>query len=252
MGIGDWLMASGEARALYKATRRPVYIVDVRNRPVWSEVFEGVPYIVKNPRGMPGHVNRLVNGGGIRPYIAGKTATKWTWRPYKPKPAQMVFTAAELAFAEPYRGMVMIEHNVKNVGHDNKAWSYSRWVDLVDKIADEGHRIVHCAAGATTDVGAVVHQVHTPTFRHAAAVLSVCKAFVGTDGGLMHAAAAVGTKSVILWSEFTSPDICGYASMVNLRHAGKACGNRLNCRGCREAMSKITVNEVVTALKGIL
>ena len=256
MGIGDCLMASGEARALFKSSRIPVMIVDRRGRPIWSEVFEGIPYIVKDPRRHAGHVNRLVNGGGVRPYITLKTPTKWVWRPYKPKPAEMVFTKAELEFAEPYRGMVMIEPNVKNVGHDNKAWPHKRWEEVVDAFYPRGvlddSKFLQCVPPGTDGLDELLHHVTTPTFRHAAAVLSVCKAFVGTDGGLMHAAAAVGTPAVILWSEFTSPDICGYASMVNLRHAGKACGNRLNCHGCRAAMDKITVAEVVAALKGLL
>ncbi len=194
-----------------------------------------------------------MNGSGVRPYIAVKTPTKWTWRRYKPKPAQIVFTAAELNFAEPYRGMVMIEPNVKNVGHDNKAWPYPQWAALAKQIQSENFaELVQCVSPASEMIPHGVTRVTTPTFRLAAAVLSVCKAFVGTDGGLMHAAAAVGTKSVILWSEFTAPDICGYKTMVNLRHAGEACGNRISCKGCRAAMEKITVTEVITALKGIL
>jgi len=68
----------------------------------------------------------------------------------------------------------------------------------------------------------------------------------------MHGAAAVGTPAVILWSEFISPDITGYSNMRNIRHAGKACGNRFNCAGCRKAMDAITVSEVLTNLEGIL
>jgi ADP-heptose:LPS heptosyltransferase len=68
----------------------------------------------------------------------------------------------------------------------------------------------------------------------------------------MHAAAAVGTPAVILWSEFISPEITGYSSMTNLRHAGKPCGNRLACASCRKSMEAITVDEVVRALEKLL
>lgn len=252
MGIGDELMAAGEARALHKANGLPVVIVGAHGRTLWSPVWENVPYILKRYPG--GRVNRLVNGGGVRPYIEQKTPTRWYWRPYVPKPAEMVFTPAELAFAHPYRGLVIIEPNVKDVGHSNKAWPWDRWQQLVREISAHlmtGYSVGQCIApGAQVLDG--VNDIATPTFRHAAAVLSVAKAFVGTDSGLMHAAAAVGTPAVILWSEFTAPNICGYSSMVNLRHAGKPCGNRLNCKSCRAAMDAITVAEVATALKGIL
>ena len=248
MGIGDALMASGEARRLHKSNLLPVIILDRRGRPYWSEMWDGVPYILRKPIGTP--FTRIVNGSGTRPYIAAKTPAKWLWRAYKPYPAEIVFTPAELEFAEPYRGMIMIEPNGKNIGHTNKLWSPQRWIELVDQL---DLAFVQCVPHPLTPhPGVKVLKVLTPAFRQACAVLSVAKAFVGTDGGLMHAAAAVGTPSVILWSEYTSPDIVGYDSMVNLRHAGKACGNRMNCHGCRAAMDKITVTEVVTALKGIL
>ena len=254
MGIGDALLASGEARKLYKSNRLPSVIVDRYGRPYWVDVWDGLPYIVKRAGGK--QVNRLQNGPGIRPYIAGKTANNWTWRAYKPTPAEIVFTPTELAFAEPYRGLVMIEPNVKNIGHDNKAWVANRWGKVVDRmnpglVLDDG-RFVQCIPPGGRGMDEIVRHVTTPTFRHAAAVLSVAKAFVGTEGGLMHAAAATKTPAVILWSEFISPEITGYSSMTNLRHAGKPCGNRLACASCRKSMEAISVDEVVQALEKLL
>ncbi len=255
IGIGDALMAAGEARKLHKGNGLPVVIVDRFGRPQWSEVWEGVPYIVRRPGGKP--VNRLLNCPGHRPYIVGKTPNNWTWRPYKPIPAEMVFTDTEKAFAEPYRGMVMIEPNVKANGHDNKAWVADRWYEVVFRLESRDRDLavtLQCVPPGNKSVLTPenILTVPTPTFRLACAVLSVAKAFVGTEGGLMHAAAAVGTPSVILWSEFISPEITGYATMANLRHAGRPCGNRISCPSCRKSMEKITVNEVVQTLEKLL
>lgn len=238
-------MASGEARKLHAETGKPVLIVGAHGRPMWSEVFEHIPYILRRP--IPRAYLRMVNGGGVRPYIAGKTPTKWTWRPYQPIPAEIRFTDKEMAFAKPYRGMVMIEPNVKDVGHTNKAWPVDRWADLVRYLDTP---LVHCVPMSKQPyVATKVLKVITPTFRHAAAILSVSRLFIGTDGGLHHAAAAVGTPAVVLWSEFTSPEILGYPGMTNIRHAGEPCGSRVNCPGCREAMRRITVDEVLLAIK---
>lgn len=239
-------MASGAARRMHKATGQPVVIVGVDGRPRWSPLWEGLPYILHRGAGRP--FVRMINGPNARPYIAAKSITRWAWRPYKPEPAQIVFTPAELAFAAPFRGMVVIEPNVKNIGHDNKAWLPMRWIDLSKTRSD----FVQCVSSPDQALPHNVLKVITPTFRHAAAVLSVAKAFVGTEGGLMHAAAAVGTPSVILWSEFISPEITGYSTMTNLRHAGKPCGNRLACASCRKSMEAITVDEVTRALERIL
>jgi len=251
MGMGDWLMAAGEARKVHAANKLPVLVIGRRGVPMWSEVFDHNPYILRSPTQ---RCNRIVSGGGVRPYISLKTPRKWFWKAYKPIPAELFFTKEEKAFAEPYRGMVMIEPNVKNVGHTNKAWDWGRWQQVaLSAILHHPAGVVQCGVPNTgvrwlSDVT----QAGTPTFRLALAVQSVCKAFVGTDGGLMHGAAASGIPAVILWSEFTSPGVVGYGSMVNLRHAGNPCGMRVNCPGCAAAMNKITVAEVVTALKGIL
>lgn len=248
MGMGDWLMCVGEAKALHKLNGRPVVVVGGHGRVMWSEVFENNPYIMRRYPGV--HINRLVSGGGVRPYIELKTPDRWYWRPYQPKPGELFFTDAEKAFAAPFKGMVMIEPEVKQLGHTNKSWPMERWVEVTQALELPWLQCVQPIAVRTLPPN--VLKVVTPTFRQACAVLSVCRGFVGTDGGLMHAAAAVGVPAVILWSEFTSPDICGYKTMVNLRHADRACGNRLNCKTCRIAMSKITVAEVVAATKGIL
>lgn len=249
MGVGDSLMAAGEARRLHKSNGLPTLILDRHGRPQADPIWKGVPYIIQRARGNP--YNRIVNGPGLRPYIAGKTLNNWTWRKYKPLPAEIVFTDEERAFAEPFRGCVMIEPNVKNIGHDNKAWIASRWVEISLRRDD----FVQCVP-STMDlvkVGSLnAQRIVTPTFRLAAAVLAVSKAFVGTEGGLMHAAAAVGTPAVILWSEFISPEITGYSTMANLRHAGRPCGNRMNCPGCKKSMEAISVVEVAQALEKLL
>jgi ADP-heptose:LPS heptosyltransferase len=145
----------------------------------------------------------------------------------------------------------MIEPHVKTIGHQNKAWIWARWIELAQTLRKIDHQTVQCGVPGTEFLAHAATAV-TPTFRLAAAVLSVAKAFIGTEGGLMHAAAAVGTPAVILWAEFISPEITGYSSLKNLRHAGKPCGMRVDCPGCRKSMEAITVDEVIGALKEIL
>ena len=247
MGAGDWLMAAGEARALHEKTGKPVAIVDARGRAQWVDLWNGIPYIL--PRVVPGCLT-VLSGSGMRPYIAMKTTGRWRWKPYQPKPAEVRFTLDEQMLAAQQAGRVMIEPNVKNIGHTNKAWLWDRWQALVESMPDT--QFVQCLQGGTQALaGHNVHHVPTPTFRDAMAVLSRSVALVTTEGGLMHAAAAVGTPAVVLWSEFISPDVTGYKMHTNIRHAGNPCGMRLNCPSCRRSMAAITVDEVRSALAAI-
>lgn len=246
MGAGDWLMAAGEARALHEKTGKPVAIVDARGRAQWVDLWNGIPYIL--PRVVPGCLS-VLSGSGMRPYIAMKTPARWRWKPYQPKPAEVRFTLDEQMLAAQQAGLVMIEPNVKNIGHTNKAWLWDRWQALVDSMPPG--TFVQCGAAGSRWLSGV-HVISTGTFREAMAVLSRSVALVTTEGGLMHAAAAVGTPAVVLWSEFISPDVTGYKMHTNLRHAGNPCGMRINCPSCRRSMAAITVDEVRAALVDLL
>ena len=249
MGAGDWLMAAGEARHVHEKFGKPVVIVDGHHRPQWIDLWDGLPYIL--PRATRGTIE-VVSGPGVRPYIHSKGPTRWKWKKYAPKPAEMRFTLDEQRFALPFAGRVMIEPNVKAIGHLNKAWYWDRWQQLADKLRDDGVDLVQCIGPLSERMLAGVEVVQTRTFRQALAVLERCRALVTTEGGLMHGAAAVETPAVVLWSEFISPEITGYAMHRNLRHAGPPCGMRLNCSGCRASMAAITVDEIVENLKEIL
>jgi ADP-heptose:LPS heptosyltransferase len=251
MGLGDVLMSIGEAKRLHKKTGQKVMIIARDGRPVRSDLFNDIPYIIHKPSNAGGPFQRLFNSSGVRPYIAGKTAEKWAWKKYKPIPADIVFTKSELEFADRYRGRVMIEPEINaNAGHQNKAWIGPRWRELVQVLNAEGIATVQCVPGGVkpiTDTAAL-----TPSFRYACAVLSVSRAFIGTEGGLMHAAAAVGVPGVILWSHFITPEVTGYDLHRNIRHAEGWCGMRVHCEECAKSMERITVTEVVTNLKEIL
>lgn len=235
-------MAAGEARAIHERTGHNCVIVDRRNRPQWVDLWNGLPYIL--PRGAPGCV-KVVSGSGVRPYIVSKAPLRWKWRAYKPKPAEIRFTIDEQCVGRKHAGFVMIEPNVKAIGHENKAWLWDRWQALVDSMPP--WTFVQCGAPNVRRLERVRHVV-TEDFRSALAVLSQSRALVTTEGGLMHGAAAVGVRAVVLWSEYIAPEITGYAMHINLRHAGAACGKRLNCSGCRKSMDAITVDEVREAL----
>lgn len=248
--MGDILMSMGEGRYLFDRTSQPVLIVGRDGRPVADHgLFRDIPYLLSQPPGNQ-EFQTLINGPGLRPYIMAKSADRWTWRPYRPRPAEFVFSQEELEFAEPYRGRLMIEPTVKLCGHDNKAWPTGSWHKLINLLRAERIDLLQCLPQGKSNLVDCVAK--TPTFRHAAAVLAVSAGFIGTEGGLMHAAAAVGTPTIILWSEFIAPEITGYNFHRNIRHAGESCGRRRNCPGCRASMEAITPGEVLTHVKQLL
>lgn len=240
MGVGDWVMATGEAKRHHARTGHRVCFVHPRGRVEWSEVFDNNPKIARSPNEKD--VDTIVQGGGLRPYIRAKAFRHWTWKPYTPTPGEFFFTDEERKFGREFRGAILLEPNVKALGHQNKRWPRERWLELAAALKPQwliqvGPRGVDVLPG--------LQHVPTANFRLAASVLQNARAAIMTEGGLMHAAAAVGTRSVVLWSEFIAPEFTGYAMHENIRHAGRACGSRFDCPGCKESMEKITVAEVL-------
>jgi hypothetical protein len=242
VGIGDAVMASGRARTLHERTGKRVLIVGVSGRIQQSEVWDGNPRIARREHG---DEVRLIDCPATRPYIKRKDVARYTWQRWDIRPGEIYLTDAERAFAEPYRRRVVIEPNTKVPG-GNKAWLPDRWQEVADRA---GVEFVQTGFGPVRLRG--VQRVET-AFRQAAAILSVARAYVGTEGALHHVAAAFNVPAVVLWSEFVAPEFTGYTTQRNIRHAGPACGMRVPCAGCRASMAAISVDEVLDNLKGIL
>lgn len=246
MGIGDELMAAGQARKLREVSNQPVAIVDqrgnLRRHPVWENNSDVATVLTQT-------TPRLLNCSGIRPYIAAKTTTRWVWKKFTPTPARIVLYSREEQFGKEHgTDRIMIEPNVKALTHTNKQWIWERWQELADR---HPGRFVQVGAANARRLDRV-HFVQTDDFRQAAAVLRYALAFVGPEGALHHAAAALGVPAVVLFGGFISPDITGYADHRNLFTGGTACGMRVDCQHCRVAMDKIRVDKVDQQLGEVL
>jgi ADP-heptose:LPS heptosyltransferase len=98
----------------------------------------------------------------------------------------------------------------------------------------------------------MTRKLRTDTFREAMGVLRGAALFVGTDGGLHHAAAALGIPAVVIWTGFTSPKHLGYASHTNLYAGGDPCGTlHKACQHCRKNAESISPEQVLTEVEKI-
>jgi ADP-heptose:LPS heptosyltransferase len=79
-------------------------------------------------------------------------------------------------------------------------------------------------------------------------LLSKARFLVTTDGGLHHAAAALGKPAIVVWGGLVSPKILGYDSHINLHSGTASCGSTEPCPHCRKALDWVTVDMVVDAI----
>jgi hypothetical protein len=252
LGFGDELMMAGEFRAL--PDPRPV-LVYRRGKPFWHEAWNGNPRFVRpaDAATTPHQVYHTPEGRVRRPYQDNErtTADRWAWRPYRPKPGELYFSADEIDFAKPFDGrrFVLIEPHIKAGAPVNKDYGFARWQEVV-KLRPDIAWIQTGPAGARPLSG--VQFLSCPSVRHACAVMAHAAAYVGPEGGMHHAAAALAKPAVVVFGGYVSPEITGYDTHKNIFTGGTACGWRKPCQHCAEAMAKITPAQVIQALEEIL
>lgn len=252
MGFGDELMLSGTIKKAYERVKKPVAVGRwgksyFDGECLWKEVFDNNPKIDYSP----GIGARWVPDiKGNRPYI-DYSATQLrrdgsvVYKRHKPEPGELFFTDEELALYPEYEGYVYIEPNVKGTFGGNKDWGFDRWQEVVKRLP------LKYVQGRGRQLEGV-SQVETKSFRHACALLRRCSFFVGTDGGMHHAAAALGKPAVVVWGGLVGPESLGYDNHINLRGPGvQDCGSSRPCQHCRDAMSLVTVEMVLKAIEDI-
>lgn len=253
MGIGDEIMVAGEVKkrvARGEATRFRILDVNPRKPPVrWHDVWEGNPLIAR--MGEP-YDGSYLNCPGHREYIADKTLRAWKWKPYGPTPADLYFQPYELNVAREHegKGIIVIQTEIKDTASPNKRWPRANWQTLVELYPQ--YKWVQIG----TDLNSILRGVEfvpTLTFKQACAMLKVARAAVLQEGGLHHAAAALGTPSVVIFGGFISPLVTGYAAQRSLFVEDPkyrlGCGSRVPCVHCEMAMKTFTPRMVGRELK---
>jgi hypothetical protein len=241
MGLGDWLMASGDAKEANERTGKKVKLGDGVRMSWDGQVFANNPRMASNS---DTNVVWVKNYQGHRPYLKGTKNGRMLFNDdYKPRAGEIYFSQSEKKNIDKIdKDYIIVEPNVKRVyAHTvNKAWH--GWEELFK------HDLPWLQLGDVS-VKRYTNWKETATFRDALQILSKAKLFIGTDGGLHHAAAALGIPSVVIWTGFTSPRHLGYDTHRNIHDGSEPCGTYNSvCRHCLLKSQAITVEQVLDAV----
>lgn len=247
------MLDSGMARIAQLKDPRKVRIL-LGQRLIWSEVWDNNPRIA----GREEHGNfNIVYGrdpvSNMRPYHVGKTQERWNYNlRFRPEVGEIYLTDEEKAFGARFAGRVIIEPHIKSGASPNKQWGAQRWDALAALCRKGGIHLTQMGPVGTRPMSNA-ELIATPSFRLACAVLARAKAFVSGEGGVHHAAAALGVPGVVIFGGFTPVELTGYPIHRNLGVSlGEACGMRVPCEHCAAAMNAITPEQVFGELRGIL
>jgi hypothetical protein len=136
---------------------------------------------------------------------------------------------------------------------DLRAWPFENWQAALARLRElrPDLQLLQLGTGSGPAIPGAIDMRGRTSFRQAALILGEAKLFVGTEGGLMHAAQAVGARSLVLWGGLTLPEFIGYpgSQRTLCKYVACApCGNNGWCDNGRICMRGISVDEVVVAM----
>jgi ADP-heptose:LPS heptosyltransferase len=144
--------------------------------------------------------------------------------------------------------LVIMEPNTKNMA-PNKRWGLTRYTYVADRLRRAGMEIGQFRLPTDSHQQRIPisggHYFLTPTFKVACAILSRARLYVGPEGGLHHAAAALGVPAVVIFGGYISPAVTGYEGHRNYFFGEDlGCGKFDPCDHCRLAMDRISAEVV--------
>jgi hypothetical protein len=261
MGIGDEIMASGNAKKAYaKDPTRRVMITDLNKKPRWSDMWQGLPWIAHPVRDKHAtDLQFMKDGPRCRPYIDYvKGFTRQTginfmrgWRA-RDHVGHIQLTENEMYFAvdtaRKIGPFVIIEPLVKTAANPNKQWGRAKWQSLADLLKREGLNPIQIGPPSTIRLDGIALAV-TQDFRYGAALMKFSRWNFLPDGGLHHACGALGLNATVLWGGANDPETLGYPAHENI-FTPPMCGKWTPCPHCRQIWDSLTAEEVFERTKG--
>ena len=147
---------------------------------------------------------------------------------------------------------ICVEPNVKEGVTNNKAWIWDRWQELVDllnkwiQVNELPWKIVQIGKTSGKILNGVLDLNGQCTFRELASILENSYTFISYVGGLVHLAAAVEKKCIVLISAWEPEELTAYPGNINLYSEVECanCGLKAPCPIGRECMKRITTDDV--------
>tara|TARA_Y100000310_G_C20540422_1_gene742998 strand:+ start:70 stop:906 length:837 start_codon:yes stop_codon:yes gene_type:complete len=273
MGLGGYLMWTGVGREIWKRTglkMLPVETHGIALRMIDSPVFYNNPYFIQ-PGEKFEYIFPLILNNPDTNYCKQDTPTRAIHR-YDKHIIQQVcefyniedpqvrcdlfLTDDEKMFVDDFRSdicrekFIAIEPHTKDEYTVNKSYPFDKWQKVVNDLLNHV-KIVQVGQKTDKILNGCIDMTGSTSFREAAAIISEAELFIGPEGGLMHAANAADTLSVVVITGFIHPRMTCYSENKNLwvgRHHGP-CGLKSECENCKKECNLHDYREIVNIAK---
>lgn len=158
--------------------------------------------------------------------------------------------------------------NGKKIIYDVKSWDYSRWIELAERLATDKFRVILIGGkkekkeilDLNIDIpncNNIINLIGETSIKESFSILIRSQLVVGSEGGMMHCASAVGTPTLTIMggSDYKMWNPGGENSeMVNMYLECSPCFCTSRGAHCKEheCLNKISVRNVYDKCKSIL
>lgn len=276
MGYGDYLMMSGEFKALRRQFPHVAISVDynLEKHPFFVSIFQNNPYykqhkaLVKDSRSNVIFLQPPGRSIWSMHHRDGKPYQIWNMD-FTSRPGEIFLTEDERARAQ--EALIGIDNKVKvflqpfgrnktlvkDVPRDyapNKLWPY--YGDLIDGFGGDIAFINAIPEDNEFNFPKVkgAHNIVCSSFRDACALLEACDLYLGNEGGMHHAAAALDKRGVVIFGNWISPKTTGYAihDNVYVGDLNKPCGLMDECEECKRIMREIPTETIAEKVINVI
>ena len=147
---------------------------------------------------------------------------------------------------EPF---ITIEPYSKDNYTPNRQYPFEKWQLIVDSLCDK-IKIVQVGNSGAPVLKNVVNLTGETSFRQAVAIIERSSLLLATESGLVHAATAVDTKSVVVITGYQSKKMVAYPQNINVDISSHGpCGLKFNCPDCKKDADNHDWQEVVNLIQ---
>lgn len=246
MSIGDEIMHSAQFARAHRETGKLVYASLKNGLPYESFMTKHCPYITKEKTDSSVTV---LAGAGCRPYIdyVHTNSKRMYFREWDIEPGVYHGRINPVkALQDCWLVAPTVKYNV------NKDWGRDKFQFVIDQFPDiKWVQILDPQAVRPQEPLKGVLYVKGTLSQFLTAVASV-KGVLCNEGGTHHTAAMFGKPATVIFGGFIHPRFTGYNFHRNLFSADDYCGNLSACKHCRDALEKISVEEVCVNVKEMI
>jgi len=144
---------------------------------------------------------------------------------------------------------VVIEPHSKALYTVNRGYPFEKWQAVVNSLSKD-IQVVQVGNPNVSVLKNVVDMTGKTSFREAALLIGKAKLFLSSEGGLVHAATAVDTTSLVIITGYQSLEMVAYPQNINLYLAKHGpCGLKIACKECKKEVDNHDYNEIIKKAK---